>query len=231
MRRKKPLGPEAKAAPATNAEITKPTKGQRSFLELDIIEADDARPGLRKCHDLSYFTAEDSARYALEFIKYDPVEKRVAATNGRVAITVPVDGEDLPMAMIHGDTLHQAMQDAADGVVFFEEGPDGRQRIGVPSVVTRNTPASEGRFPDLFGIDLLQPSWQCDIDLTLSVGELLRFVKYAKANKVNRLIFGIRKPKGQNVSEGVRVTFEGVEDAAIESALGFIMPCSAREEE
>ena len=228
MRRKKTLTVTPDPAKAlTNAEIVKPAKNQRTFLELEVAEPDDARPGLRKCHDLSYFTDDSNARYALEFIKYDPLEKRVAATDGKVAITVQVEGDNLPAAMIHGATLHEAMRDAADGVVWFEEGPDGRQVLGVPAIVSRKTPAMEGKFPDLFGLDLLQPHWECDMDLTLSMSELLRIVKYAKANKVTRIRFGMKKPKGQNVTSGVRFTFENCDDALVESALGFIMPCAS----
>lgn len=217
-----------KTKPVSNAEAIEPAINQRSFLELELMEEQDQRPGLVKCHDLADFADETSARYALDACYYSATEKRIAATNGKTAIAVPVSGDGMPTAMIDAQALRQAIKDAGDSPVYVEE-IDGRIHLGVPGIVVRRAAHIEGRYPDLFGLDLLQPSWCPDFTLTLSVAELAKIVKYAKANKCHAVCLGMKRPnRNGEVSNGVRFTFSGG-CGEIDGAIGFVMPMAKDE--
>ena len=239
MRTKKPKAPAdltpepfvpEPVVPKTNAELTKPLIGQRTFLELDIMESEDDRPGFVKAHDLIEFSTEDSARHALEFVSYSSERKSIAATNGHVAIVVPMDGRDMPDAMIHAETLHDAIADADGQTVYIDDTVAGQMHVGVPGLVTRNAPVPETKFPDLYGIDLLHKRWRPDSEVSLAVKELEHIVKYAKSNKAQSVTFGMRLMGSDGikaqVDTGVRFTFHGG-DEFIEGAVGFIMPMAA----
>ena len=103
---------------------------------------------INRKHDISEFCTGESQQYALEYIRYDPTEKELQATNGHVLMTVPLEGGDKEF-LIRGSLVHQYIRQ--DGGFEIVAVPDDMSEPLTITVDGLTGPATQcwAKFPDV----------------------------------------------------------------------------------
>ncbi len=178
---------------------------------------------LKTLHRLSPFTGENG-RYALGNVMYDAQRQRLIATDGRIAVLAPVEGNSCPDVMLPAKFLDDAIK--PDGVEMV--GDEKGVKIGRKTVPA----AAPGNFPSVE--QQVLPSELPNVLWCVNPMYLRKLAEYAEAAKADVIHFGVRAeqnkkygmlaPVEMNSSEA-GVSFFFYPENVAEPVTGILMPC------
>lgn len=157
---------------------------------------------IERKHDISAFCEYESCAYDLDTVKYDPANKCLMATDGKVCMFVPFDGGDEGFHL-SGATLG----DLFSGRATLSLSPDGNASTSLKRDATR--------WPDV--VELVAKCNPHTHTVIVKTQMLETIAKYAKRAGAQSVYFGFA-----GETDPVRAVFAGLSDEV--QAYALFMP-------